>query len=114
MCYVHSGDCARGLSQQLLFALDCQMNGCSHRLYWGFLRPLCPRHPDFLEQVDLNQGPLWKPAQLCGPPFIDGRVPVFLVLCFPEFNTHVGNRIRRVIPDTWLHLSTPSDYGSAS
>ena len=80
-CYMHSGDYARGLSQQLLFALDCQMIGCSHRLYWGFLRLLCPRCPDFLEQVDLkrNQGPLWKPAQLCGPS-IKGGVPVFLVL----------------------------------
>lgn len=51
-------------SQQLLFAVDCQMSGCSHSLYWDFLRPLCPRRPDFLEGVDLkrNQGPLWKPA----------------------------------------------------
>lgn len=97
---------ARGLSQQLLFALDCQMNGCSHRLYWGFLRPLCPQHPDFLEQVDLNQGPLWKPAQLCGPPLYRWRGPSIFCSMFPSIQHSCWK------PDqmchSW-HLAAPFD-----
>ena len=48
-------------------------------------------------------------------PFYEGGGPnIFSSMRFPEFNTYVGNQIRCVIPDTWLHLTMPSDYGSAS
>lgn len=103
-----------GLSQQLLFALDCQMNGCSHRLYWGFLGPLCPLTSRFPRASRLESRASVEANFFVWSPFYRWQGPSIFSSVFPEFNTHVGNRIRRVIPDTWLHLSTPSDYGSAS
>lgn len=104
MCYVHSGDCARGLSQQLPHLhLDCQMNGCSFEAVLGLPGPLCPRHPDFLEQDRLESRASVEASTTNVVP-IDGRVPVFLVLCFPEFQ---HSRWTDQTCHSW-HLAAPS------